>query len=252
MKLETGGVSVGNRTDAPDIHLVEKEGCTSCGFLRSDQNTSSRSNSGLMSATYAFPSGKIRRTPPCSCRDRAPPPSMKSSRLPRRLRKRQSSAHLHVPVLVQVVDAGEAASVAVRVVHMFDVTGSVSGVTRHHGLRTGNTREEDGSEQRPGSSRRQNTSRCDGSSEFKPHGQLPSQWNLQNHNCSQLWISTSTQPLWIPAVLLLYSAPMWSHKNWFTAKPLNPAGFVSFLILFMTFDNICFDQTNLLLLFVSS
>lgn len=39
-----------------------------------------------------------------------------------------------VPVLVEVVDAGDAASVAVRVVDMFDVTSAVSRVTRHHGL----------------------------------------------------------------------------------------------------------------------
>lgn len=38
-----------------------------------------------------------------------------------------------VPVLVQVVDAGDAASVSVRIVHMFDVSGAVSRVTRHHG-----------------------------------------------------------------------------------------------------------------------
>lgn len=42
---------------------------------------------------------------------------------------------LSVPVLVEVVDAGDAASVGVRVVHVFDVTGPVSRVTRHHGLR---------------------------------------------------------------------------------------------------------------------
>lgn len=42
----------------------------------------------------------------------------------------------HIPVLVEVVNAGDAASVMVRVVHMFDVTGPVAWVTRHHGLKT--------------------------------------------------------------------------------------------------------------------
>lgn len=44
--------------------------------------------------------------------------------------------HLGVPVLVEVVDAGDAAPVTVRVVHVFDVTCPVSWVTRHHGLKT--------------------------------------------------------------------------------------------------------------------
>lgn len=42
----------------------------------------------------------------------------------------------HIPVLVEVVDAGDAASVMVRVVHMFDITGPIARVTRHHGLKT--------------------------------------------------------------------------------------------------------------------
>lgn len=42
----------------------------------------------------------------------------------------------HIPVLVEVVDAGDAASVTVWVVHMFDVTGPITWVTRHHGLKT--------------------------------------------------------------------------------------------------------------------
>lgn len=40
------------------------------------------------------------------------------------------------PVLVEVVDARDAAPVAVRIVHVFDVAGPVSRVTRHHGLIT--------------------------------------------------------------------------------------------------------------------
>lgn len=39
-----------------------------------------------------------------------------------------------VPVLVEVVGAGDAASVAIWVVDMFDVTSTVSRVTCHHGL----------------------------------------------------------------------------------------------------------------------
>ncbi len=46
--------------------LVAKAGWTSWGFRLSDQNSSSRSNLGSMSANWAFPSGKIRRRPPCS------------------------------------------------------------------------------------------------------------------------------------------------------------------------------------------
>lgn len=42
----------------------------------------------------------------------------------------------HIPVLVEVVDAGDAASVTVWVVHMFDVSGPIAWVTRHHGLKT--------------------------------------------------------------------------------------------------------------------
>lgn len=41
---------------------------------------------------------------------------------------------LGVPVLVEVVDAGDAAAVTVWVVHVFDVARPVSWVTRHHGL----------------------------------------------------------------------------------------------------------------------
>lgn len=40
------------------------------------------------------------------------------------------------PVLVEVVDARDAAPVTVRIVHVFDVAGPVSRVTRHHGLNT--------------------------------------------------------------------------------------------------------------------
>lgn len=51
--------------------LVEWAGCTSWGFRRSDQNSSSRSNLGSMSANWALPSGKIRRRPPCSWKARS-------------------------------------------------------------------------------------------------------------------------------------------------------------------------------------
>lgn len=53
-----------------DADLVAKAGWTSCGFRLSDQNRRRRSNFGSMSANWAFPSGKIRRRPPCSWKGR--------------------------------------------------------------------------------------------------------------------------------------------------------------------------------------
>lgn len=43
--------------------------------------------------------------------------------------------HLDVPVLVEIVDARDAASVPVWVVNMSDVTRSVARVTSNHGLK---------------------------------------------------------------------------------------------------------------------
>lgn len=44
--------------------------------------------------------------------------------------------YLDIPVLVQIVDARDAASVAVWVVNMADVTCPVAWVTGNHGLKT--------------------------------------------------------------------------------------------------------------------
>lgn len=46
------------------------------------------------------------------------------------------SPYLDVPVLVEIVDARDAASIAVGVVNMADVTGTVTWVTGNHGLKT--------------------------------------------------------------------------------------------------------------------
>lgn len=45
-------------------------------------------------------------------------------------------SYLNVPVLVKIVDTCYAASIAVRVVNVADVTCSVSRVTGNHGLKT--------------------------------------------------------------------------------------------------------------------
>lgn len=42
--------------------------------------------------------------------------------------------YLGVPILIQVVDTGDTAAVTIGVVHMADVTCSISGIASHHCL----------------------------------------------------------------------------------------------------------------------
>lgn len=50
-------------------------------------------------------------------------------------RQRNTILHLHIPVLIQIVDAGNAAPISVWIIHVTHVFRAVARVTSHHSLR---------------------------------------------------------------------------------------------------------------------